>query len=458
MAIFGYELKKAKPQTKAVSRQIEVPNKLIEALNVRMGNGTFFSPEGKNYVQKAYAYNHLVYSVINRLAVMGASVPWLLYEVQDKGSFNQYKVSSLLSKAEKPINAIRLRNKALKETTHQILSRILEQPNSTMGWNEFMTALLSWKCIDGNAYVYGLSPLTGTDKEKPHELFNMPAYQMVIEGGSPINPVKSYRLESQFSIEFKPNEVLHIKNFNPDYTTTGNWLYGMSPLKAAARAVQASNDNITARAKMYQNMGAMGILADESENVEDSALASEQAINLKAKYKELYGGSNSINEIIVTSGKWKWQNFGLSPVDLALLEAMAVDLRDICSIYRMPSQLFNDGNSTKFNTYSEARKAAWTDAIIPELDQIKDDLNRWLCGAWSKDGKQYYIEPDLMSIIELQDDFGSQVTALKDAEWLTTNEKREFQNYEPLKGAFIDEPLVSAGKIPLSQLGMDTLT
>lgn len=452
MGIFGYEIRKKQ----ALIRQIEAPNKLIQALYKLMGNGSFFTPDGKNYVKQAYMYNHLVYMVINRVAVMGASVPWILYEVKDDKAAKLYKNTSLISKADKPINAQRLRTKALEETTHPVLSTILNQPNQMQGWNEFFTALMSWKLITGNSYVYGMTPISGKDKDKPHELFNLPAYQMVIEGGNPMQPIKSYRVDSDFVIEFKPNEVCHIKNFNPDYETTGSWLYGMSPLKAAARAVQASNDNITARAKMYQNIGAMGILSDES--VDDSSLSAEQALNIKDKYKELYGGSNAINDIIVTAGKWKWQNFGLSPVDLALLEAMAVDLRDICAIYRMPSQLFNDGNSTKYNTYNEARKAAWTDAVLPELDQIKDDLNRWLCNTWSVDGKKYYIEPDISGIIELQDDFATQVQALKEAEWLTVDEKREFQTYDPLNTPFSTEPLINAGKVPLSQLGIEPMT
>lgn len=454
MKLFGYDINKVTSQ-KATNQNnyTDLKNKLSMALSNLGFGATFFTESSENYIKRAYEYNHLVFSVINRKNTMAASIPWVLYKVIDKKAAKLYQNTSMQTKAENPMAAMKLKAKAFEETVHPVLSRILERPNETQGWHEWFLGLGSYKDITGNAYVYGLSPDTGKDAGKPVYLFNLPAQKMQIVGGDYMHPIESYKMILNYEVEFKPSEVCHIKNFNPNFDTAGSWLYGMSPLKAGSRAVQASNDNITARAKMYQNIGAMGILSNESEN-EELVLTPEQAINVKDKYKQLYAGSEAINDIIVTAGKWKWQNFGLSPVDLALLDAMEADLRDVCNIYRFPSQLMNDANSTKFNTYGEAKKSAYTDSVLPDIDHIKDGLNNWLCKAWSDASNTYYIEPDLMQILELQDNFNTQVTALTGAEWLTTNEKRMFQNYEPLNLPNMDVPLVSAGKTPITDLSL----
>lgn len=450
MKILGLEINRAK---KAASPfPTDVVNKLNQALS-RFGYTTFFSDSSDNYVKKAYAYNNLVYSVINRKAVMAASIPWVLYEVVNKQAAKAYQNTSLQTKASNPLNSLKLKAKAFKETEHPVLSRILERPNQMQGWHEWYIGVSSYKDITGNVFIYGMSTETGKEAGKPQELFTLPSQKVVIEGGNYMQPIKGYKMTLNFEVDFKPSEICHVKNFNPDYEGDGSWLYGMSPIRAGLRAIQASNDNITASAKMYQNHGSSGILSNETEEA-DLALSPEQAINLKEKYQRMYGGSDHINDIIITTGKWKWQHFGLSAVDLALLDARKADLRDICSLYRMQSQLFNDPDITVTTGILEAKKSCYTDSILPDMDHVKDELNRWLCQAWSGNGKTYYIEPDISQIIELQDDFMKQVSALQGAEWLTTNEKRAFQNYEPLKLPNMDVPLISAGKAPITDLSL----
>jgi HK97 family phage portal protein len=449
MKLLGYEINKVgKAQTPVPN---DVMNKLNQALS-KFGLVSFFSDNTENFVKKAYQYNNLVFSVINRKAVMAAQIPWVLYEVVNENAAKAYANTSLHTKATNPMAAMKLKAKAFKETSHPVLSRILERPNQQQGWHEWFIGISSYKDITGNAFIYGLSLETGKDKGKPQELFALPSQKVVIVGGGYMQPIKGYKLTLNFEVTFNPEEICHVKNFNPDYSSEGSWMYGMSPLRAGARSVQSSNDNITASAKMYQNIGAMGILSDES--VEDANFSSEQAINIKSKYKELYGGSEALNDIIVTAGKWKWQHFGLSPVDLAILDARKSDLRDICNLYRMQSQLFNDVDITVTTGINEARKSCYTDSILPDLDHVKDQLNPWLCGAWSDGNKRYYTEPDITQIIELQSDFKTQVDALKEAYWITYNEKRAFQNYEPINKENMDIPLVPAGMAPITDLSI----
>lgn len=65
-------------------------------------------------------------------------------------------------------------------------------------------------------------------------------------------------------------------------------------------------------------------------------------------------------------------------------------------------------------------------AVIPELDKIKDELNRWLA---PKFGDKLVIEFDYTAIPEMQEETEKVVDQLSKAWWITPNEKREVMNY-----------------------------
>ena len=99
----------------------------------------------------------------------------------------------------------------------------------------------------------------------------------------------------------------------------------------------------------------------------------------------------------------------------------------------------------------EARKAAITDAVLPELTALRDALNQWLVPGWSKeDNKKYFLDFDTSVYAELQDDMKSLVEWLEKAWWIDPNEKRVQMSYEA-KGPEFDECFIPAGITPLSQ-------
>lgn len=450
MKIFGrYEI----VDRRKAMNQLNSPgliNKLQASLLKFGASPLFFTSNKKNYIRQAYKYNSIVYSVIDKIGTMGSQIPWVLYEVVDERMAKAYSGVSLQNKSG--FNAKALRVKALKQTTHPQLSKILEHSSPNESFGAFIKGLIGFYNITGDAFAYGLSPDTGPNKGRPYELYYLPSDMVVIEAGKYMGGVSGYRLELDYTVNFTPEEVMHVKRFNPDFSYNGSWLYGQSPLEAAARSVQASNDNITAKARLYQNIGAIGMLADETDDGRE--LTAEQIADLQRKHEAQNTGIDKFGKIIVTNGKWKWHNFGLSPVDLGLLDAMKMDLIDICNVFGFPSQLMNDSMSTKYNTYNEAKKAAYTECVLPILDAIKDGINRQFVSKWNSGGKIYYAEPDLQAVPELQEDFGKLVTTLGQANFMTYNEKRLFIDYEPMNLENMDKPLVPANLIPIDEISI----
>ena len=380
------------------------------------------------YIEKGYVYNQAVYSVVNAIHRNAAQVHWHLYEVKDEKAFSKYKAYT----GETRINNIiahTLQHKSLKEVEGHRLNEILQRPNPMQGWNDWFKGTLGYKLILGNSYIFGAAPEDGPNKGLFQELYTMPAQHVQIVGGTPLTPIEGYKFTfSEKTIN--PELICHLKYWNPSFNPGGtNNFYGLSPLRAASKKIKILNDNDTAEAKLKENIGAIGLFTDESTDAEP--LTPEQASQVERKFKEKYQGVNNYGSIIVTAAKLKWQSMGMSATDLNILESNKFTFRDICNIYGYPSQLLNDAENKSYNTHKEAKKEACTSVILPELDAIKDELNRWLVGPYNKkEKKNFYLDYDIQAIPELQDNFKEQVDALKEAWWIKTSEKRIFQGYE----------------------------
>ena len=102
----------------------------------------------------------------------------------------------------------------------------------------------------------------------------------------------------------------------------------------------------------------------------------------------------------------------------------------------------------------EAVKALWNSAVIPELEYLKEDLNR-IAAVYNKAAMTSCVfDYDLSDIPELQDYKSVQATGLSAAHWMTQNERRQAMGLEPIEG--LDELLIPMGLIPMSEMMQPT--
>ena len=97
---------------------------------------------------------------------------------------------------------------------------------------------------------------------------------------------------------------------------------------------------------------------------------------------------------------------------------------------------------------NEAKKSLYVNAVIPELNKIKDELNRWLTPAF---GEKLFIDFDYTNIPELQEEMDKVVGQMSQAWWLTPNEKRAAMSY----GDVAVTPELNVYYIPSTFLPLD---
>lgn len=394
------------------------------------------------YIKKAYQLNADAYSIVSFIAGKVSTVPFNLYEVKDEKQLQRYKS---LSRGVHTKEVQLLKTKALAEITneHRITKMLNKAPNEYMTAGEFKYGFAVYRLLTGNSFIRGFSPEAQPDKFI--EMHLLPSQMIVPLGGNMYAPVRAYKLT--WDPKEIPAEVIsHSRYFNPAFEWPSNpHVIGQSPLQAAANIVLQSNSGNDALTLAFQNGGEAGILYQDG----GSDLSETQREALQDHIDQKVGSNRPYKQILAASSKLGWLKIGSSPVDLRILEALNSTLRSLCNIFHVNSAIFNDPENKSYNNISEARKAAITDAVLPELAALRDALNLWLVPGWEKaDKKKYFIDYDASVFPELQANMKETAEWLNVAWWLTPNEKRTQMDYD-IQSEEYDQIFVPMGMAPL---------
>lgn len=412
MKILGYTI------TKADTKVLE--NKLNQIL-YQNTNNTVYLPDSNNetYIEKGYKGNLQVYSVVSAITRRCTGMSF-------KHVFKD------------------------NEIVNSDLIKLLNKPNSEQSKDEFIEASASWLLLTGNLYWYTIKNDNGLNKGKVHEMWCLPSHLVEIQGGGVMTPVKSYKINMGYglTIPIEAENVIHIKYFNPSYNTNGEHLYGLSPLQAAIQSFSTTSSGYTALNKSYQNGAPAGILTGSS----DTGLEYDkvQMQTLVDAYARQTGGADKLRKLLFSKNPLQFIKLGWSPIDMDILEHLKFSMQDMCNVYQAPIHLFNAQAATLDN-YKEARRAIYTDCVLPIFDRLVPIINNQLCPAYQVGSNIIY---DISTITELNTDKSVQAQSLSTAWWLTGNERRLVMGLDPHPDPMMDEILYPVQFAP----GVDTPT
>ena len=349
------------------------------------------------YIKKGLSFNDVVYTVVNYLAETAASVPYCYYEKSSKGE----------------VKKIENTDKRLLE-----IEALLEKPNPHETWEQFVSKELSIFLTCSESVIWKNSSLLEKGKIKSLHVLPPDSYTIFYD-----NEVLRIVKEVQFNdgkriIPLKPEDV--IIRFNPSYTAQSA---GESPLKALRRTILNSN-NLKNSANAYlENNGAMGFVT-----LQDEGVMPEDALALENTYIRKFTSPLNAGKVVFTNAKLDYIPTGNKITDMDSTNLHLANLRAIASAYKVPSQLVGDAAASTYSNYREARKALYTNAVLPQLKILFAKLSWELLPSF-KGLERAYLVADTSQIFELQEDILTKMQSLKDAEFLTPNEKREILGY-----------------------------
>ena len=394
---------------------------------IQQGIVTWQGQNAQQYVRDGYQSNDIVYSIVKLITDKAKLAPFHVYKVVDETAAKRYK--SLMKQPDKIENwneVKQLHKKAFELYTGDArLNELLKYPNGEDTWADLVEQWCGFKLLTGNSFIYAKMIEGGANDGKPFELYALPAqYMAIIANVEVFPPVRvGYQLYYGKMWTFDTKEILHDKYFNPYWTVTGNELYGQSPLMAAARTLTRSNEAKTAAVASFQNGGPAGVLFMNDDRF-DPTSGTQQAQALKKSISEK-GGASNFNSIAVSGYKVDWKQIGLSPVELNIIESEKWDMKSLCNIYGVPSQLLNDADNKTYNNQREGEKALTLRCAIPLLDSIAEQLNRKLHSDWGYRGTNVYVGYDIQVYQELEANKSEQVDWLDKAWWISPAQKME---------------------------------
>jgi len=356
----------------------------------------------RTFVSDGYAGNVNIYSIIRKIVNPAIGVKWC---VEDRMTDEEAK--------------------------DQTLMKLLRAPNKKQSQNGFIDEALCWSLTTGNRYIYVLCPETGLNKGKPAELHLLPASEVEIVSGDWLEPVKSYKLAiGNVYKEIPADKIIHGKRTNLEFDTNGSQLYGMAPLESALKVMAATNKAYERMATQFEAGGPDYIITGTKETATQE-YTPEQRMSI---WEWFTGKRWRENRFHIKNLPIEVHEVGKSIVDLNVLEYIKLSLRDYCNIFGVPSALMNDNEyATQSANSREYQRQLWNNAIIPELEMLKEDLNKVAAIYNKATGQDLYFEYELDDIPELQEDMTTQASGLSQAWWMTINERRESMGLERLE-------------------------
>jgi len=354
-----------------------------------------------SFAEEGYRKNVIGFRAINLVTRAAASVPWRLFR--------------------------RGRAGAAALPAHPLLD-LLRRPNPMMAQSEFVEAVSGFLLLAGNSFIEAVHGGAGVRELWPLR----PDRVKVIAGttGLPQGYVFSLggaerRWEADPLTGRSP--ILHLKSFNP----LDDW-YGMSPIEAAAYAIDQRNESDKWNMALLQN-GARpsGALVYEPKDGATANLSDTQFARLKDEIAQQYGGARNAGRPMLLDGGLSWQEMSLSPKDMDFLESRNAASRDVAQVFGVPPQLLGIPGDNTYSNYQEARLALWEDTVIPLLRHLRDELNGWLAPAFGE-GLELDVDLDEVPALALRREkiWGR----LQAADFLTVNEKRQAAGFAPVVG------------------------
>ena len=405
-------------------------SKLMELITERIANQAIYPDTSKqDFYLDSYTQNGDVFSILNKITEPASRVP----------------IEHINIKTGEPV----VNSKTLE---------LLKKPNPFQSQTEFIEACLTFFNIFGNSYVAGERPEFGLRTGQITRLDIISPQWVEIIVGSFMEPIKGYQLTEAYGEDkmYEFSEMMHWKEFNPDFDVNGRHLYGMSRLKPLISQITASQSGYDSMVAAFQNGGANGILTvlgvkGDDGKYTDRPESVQQMDSLISKWKAKWSGNAKRGDIAHTNKSVEWTPFGMSVQDMSILASLPISRGVIADAYNVPDVLLSGSQGRTYDNYGEAMKALWNNAIIPNLDGLLNKLNDWLLPQMGEEGTMLVANYD--DIPALQADKKEQIDWMIKG-FLTGNEIRDALGFEELPIDNLNIPIISMGMQRVDEISM----
>ena len=331
------------------------------------------------FAREGMMQNPVAYRAVRMIAEAAASVPLLLY---DRDS----------------------------EIERHWLIDVLARPAPGQISVDLLETLFSSLLVSGNAYIEAVATVDGI-----RELHILRSDRVqVIPGADGWSDGYAYSAAGhtvRIAGEVIPGipRVLHMRFYHPL-----NDHYGLSPMEAAATAIDIHNEAARWNKALLDNSARpSGALVYGSAE----AMSPAQFDRLKRELEENFQGARNAGRPLLLEGGLDWKAMSLSPRDMDFIALKQMAAREIALALGVPPLLLGLPGDNTYSNYQEANRTFWRQTVIPLVQRTAKALSAWL-------GDGLELRPDLDALDALAPDREALWARLDGASFLTRDEKR----------------------------------
>ncbi|MEX0286744.1 MAG: phage portal protein [Paracoccaceae bacterium] len=304
-----------------------------------------------------------------------------------------------------------LQDHETRYSTHPVLS-LIARPNAAQGRAAFLEALYGQLLVSGNAYVEAVTAEDGV----PVELHVLRSDRMSVVPGPDGWPVAFEYAVGGRTHRFPAEAVCHIRSFHPQDDH-----YGLSPMQAAAMAVDVHNSASRWSKSLLDNAarpsGALVWTGAEGMG----ATPEEQFRRLSEEVEVNFQGARNAGRPMVLEGGLDWKPMGFSPSDMEFQKTKEAAAREIAVAFGVPPMILGIPGDATYANYQEANRAFFRLTVLPLASRVLAGLSDWLAGF---SGVEVELKPDLDQVPALANEREAQWRRVASADFLTDAEKR----------------------------------
>jgi HK97 family phage portal protein len=300
---------------------------------------------------------------------------------------------------------------------HPALS-LLSAPNPGQSGAAMLECFYGHLLLTGDGFLEAAGVGAGGG---PRELYFLRSDRMkVVEGADGWPVAYEYRAggaKHVFDMRQDRPPILHVKSFHPQDDH-----YGLSPMHAAASAVDVHNSATTWSKALLDNAARpSGAIVYRGVDGQGS-LAPDQYARLVDELETHHSGARNAGRPMLLEGGLDWKQMGFSPSDMEFHRTKEAAARDIALAFGVPPMLLGLPGDNTYANYQEAHRAFYRLTVLPLVSKTLAALSGWLPAFY---GAPIQVKVDFDNVPALSAEREALWRRITGADFLSDAEKRQ---------------------------------
>lgn len=320
--------------------------------------------------------------------------------------------------ASLPIKVQRRENGQWMDTLEHPANNLLTQPNEWQTGHEYISHLVLWSELRGNAYYYKTKDARGDIRRM------YPVQSDDVQ----IDFTDSYRLSykvrsGKMQGTFAPDDMFHLRNLGSD------GYMGMSTISMMKNTIGMALSTEQHGNKLFKNGAQPGLI------ITAPSATQEQIAALQRKIDDKYAGSTNAYRTMILRGDMKAEPLSMTQSDAQYLETRHFTKQEIASAFGVPLFVLNDTQkSTTWGAGLEQQLRAFkTLSLAPRLNRLTQTFKRELLGRNERSITRFIFDTDVLGLADFKDRMEGYRAGIESGV-LSPNEAREVEGRNPRDG------------------------